>query len=40
MVLNKGEIVEFDSPQVLLEKHDSVFYSMTISARNKANNAR
>jgi ATP-binding cassette subfamily C (CFTR/MRP) protein 1 len=32
MVLDKGRIVEFDSPQVLLSKKRSVFYSMAADA--------
>lgn len=32
MVLDKGRIVEFDPPQVLLSKKRSVFYSMAADA--------
>jgi len=32
MVLDKGTIVEFDSPKVLLSDQKSVFYSMAVSA--------
>ena len=32
MVLDKGRIVEFDAPQVLLSKKRSVFYSMAADA--------
>jgi hypothetical protein len=32
MVLDKGEIVEFDSPTALFEKPDSVFRGMALAA--------
>lgn len=32
MVLDKGKIIEFDSPDNLLKKKDSIFYSMAESA--------
>jgi len=38
MVLDQGRIVEFDSPQNLLNKKDSIFYSLVQeSAHNKQN---
>lgn len=35
MVLDKGEIIEFDSPRKLLSDNKSVFYSMAASAGHK-----
>jgi ATP-binding cassette, subfamily C (CFTR/MRP), member 1 len=32
LVLDKGEIAEFDSPESLLQNPDSIFYSMAKDA--------
>ena len=32
LVLDKGQIAEFDQPKNLLDKRDSIFYSMAYSA--------
>ncbi|XP_005090015.1 multidrug resistance-associated protein 1 [Aplysia californica] len=32
LVLDKGEVMEFDNPQILLQRPDSLFYSMAESA--------
>jgi ABC-type multidrug transport system fused ATPase/permease subunit len=32
MVLDKGKIIEFDSPESLLSNKSSVFYSLAIDA--------
>jgi ATP-binding cassette subfamily C (CFTR/MRP) protein 1 len=37
MVLDKGKIIEFDSPEKLLKNKESVFYSMAIAAGVKTN---
>ena len=37
LVLDKGQIAEFDQPKNLLDKRDSIFYSMAYSA-NLINN--